>query len=158
MKKLKLYVETSVWSHLLAEDAPESRAATEAFFREIGQYEIYISQLVKIEIGNTRDARKREALSQLVQQYGPVEIELTDEAAALARRYLDEGVVARSAKDDALHVATATVEELDVIVSLNMRHIVSLKTRRGINAVNALAGYRPIEIATPQEVAIHGED
>ena len=30
MKKLQLYIETSVWSHLFHDDAPESQAATKS--------------------------------------------------------------------------------------------------------------------------------
>jgi hypothetical protein len=32
MKKLKLYIETSVWNFLIADDAPEKRAITEKLF------------------------------------------------------------------------------------------------------------------------------
>lgn len=34
----------------------------------------------------------------------------------------------------------------------NMEHMVKLKTRREVRAVNILEGYREIEICTPQEV------
>ncbi len=48
MRKPKVYIETSVWNHLFADDAPKERADTEALFNEIaaGGYEIYISELV----------------------------------------------------------------------------------------------------------------
>ena len=40
MKKLKLYIETSAWNFLFAEDDPQKRAVTEAFFLEVkeGRY------------------------------------------------------------------------------------------------------------------------
>ncbi|MFH1024104.1 MAG: PIN domain-containing protein [Planctomycetota bacterium] len=159
MRKLKIYIETSVWNHLLAEDAPEARAATEALFREIDQYEIYISDLVFGEIDETRDAKKRKMLRDTVERYQPHVLAADDdEVITLASRYIEEKVIPPSAEDDATHVAVAVVEGLDVIVSLNMDHVASLRARRGINGVNALTGYRVIEIATPREVANYGKD
>ena len=67
------------------------------------------------------------------------------------------GIVPASARVDAFHIAVASVEEVDIPVSLNMRHIVRVKTRRGINGVNQLEGYRDLEIATPEEVLGYGE-
>ena len=55
-------------------------------------------------------------------------------------------------KEDALHLAIASVNNLDVVVSWNFEHIVKLKTRQGVAAVNTLLGYKPIEIVSPQEV------
>ena len=54
-KKLSLYLETSVWNFVFADDAPEKRDATKILFKEIreGKFEIYISDLVAAEIGNT---------------------------------------------------------------------------------------------------------
>jgi hypothetical protein len=45
MKRLKLYLETSVWNFLFADDAPDKKAATEKLFSEIenGKYAIFIS-------------------------------------------------------------------------------------------------------------------
>lgn len=159
MKKLKLYIETSVWSHLVADDAPEARRTAEALFADVGAYEICVSDLVFQEIGRTRDETKRRMLRDLVERHQP-EILISDEeeVVALAKRYIAEGVILPSARDDAIHVATAVVEGVDVLVSLNMRHIVHVRTRRGINGINKMEGYREIEIATPEEVATHGEE
>jgi hypothetical protein len=35
---------------------------------------------------------------------------------------------------------------------LNMEHLVKLKTRREVNALNRLNGYPEVEIVTPEEV------
>ena len=55
-------------------------------------------------------------------------------------------------EDDALHIAVASVNNLDVIVNWNFTHIVKLKTRREVAVINTLMGYKPIEICSPQEV------
>ena len=55
-------------------------------------------------------------------------------------------------RDDALHIAIASVNDLEIVVSWNLEHMVKLKTRREIKAVNILEGYRELEICTPLEV------
>ena len=153
-----LYVETSVWSHLFAEDTPEARRDVEAFFAEgsAGRHEIAISSLVILELKRTKNEEKRNGLLDAVKRHQPRELTITDEATRLALRYVEQGVIPPSAMDDAVHVAVASVASLDVIVSLNMSHIVRVKTRQGIEAINLLENYRRIEIATPGEVLIYG--
>ena len=53
---------------------------------------------------------------------------------------------------DGLHIAVATINNLDMIVSLNFKHIVKSKTKIGTAAINALNGYRPINIYSPMEI------
>lgn len=65
--------------------------------------------------------------------------------------------MSKNAEDDARHVAAATVAGADVIVSWNFRHIVNRERIRRYNAVNALNGYREIEIYSPQEMGGEGE-
>jgi len=55
-------------------------------------------------------------------------------------------------RNDALHVALATVARADLIVSWNFKHIVHFDKIRGFNAVNLREGYIPIEIHSPLEV------
>ncbi|MEO0166885.1 MAG: hypothetical protein ABIL39_12185 [candidate division WOR-3 bacterium] len=64
MKRLKLYLETSVWNFLLADDTPEFRDVTKKFFDEITtkKYGIFISDIVITEINRTKDKSKRESL------------------------------------------------------------------------------------------------
>ena len=54
---------------------------------------------------------------------------------------------------DALHVAIATVYEMDVLASWNQRHLANIWRRDLFNSVNRVAGYRKmLEIANPLEV------
>ena len=53
---------------------------------------------------------------------------------------------------DALHVSYSVVADLDILVSWNFKHLVRLNRRRIINAFCISAGYKPIEICTPEEV------
>jgi len=70
----------------------------------------------------------------------------------LAREYIEKGIIPAKYEDDAFHIAVASVNDLDAIVSWNFTHIVKLKTKREVSGINALMGYKPIEICSPQEV------
>jgi len=54
MRKLRLYLDTSVWNFYYADDAPEKREITRQFFENLqsGQYEIFSSGVVIREIEN----------------------------------------------------------------------------------------------------------
>jgi len=56
-----------------------------------------------------------------------------------------------------LHIAIATVAEVDVLVSWNFRHIVRLDKIRLFNAVNLELGYKQLTIYSPREVATYGQ-
>jgi hypothetical protein len=53
---------------------------------------------------------------------------------------------------DASHVAAASVSALDMVVSLNFRHIVKERTIEMTGAINTLLGYKIVKINTPMEV------
>lgn len=81
---------------------------------------------------------------------------ISEEISNLAEKYLADGVVSPAFRNDALHVAAATVHGADVIVSWNFRHIVNLRRIEAFNAVNLREGYGSIEIRTPKEL-VYGE-
>jgi len=57
--------------------------------------------------------------------------------------------------NDMLHIALATIAEVDVLVSWNFRHIVRLDKILLFNAVNLEQGYKPLTIFSPREVVSH---
>ena len=79
-------------------------------------------------------------------------IEFTEEAGGLAETYLKEGVVSPKSRMDAQHIATATINRVDVLVSWNFKHIVNLERIHGYNSVNLKLGYPILKIRTPIEV------
>ena len=151
MKRLDIYVETSVWNFLHTKQSPEKRKITGDFFRESGDFNLYISDVVLEEVAAAPEKIKASLLS-AISKYGPYELADSEESLGLARKYIEAGVIPENQLNDARHVAVAVVEEMDIIVSWNMRHIVRYKTRIGVNAVSRLNGYKEIEILTPEEV------
>jgi hypothetical protein len=78
--------------------------------------------------------------------------ELTAEAIRLAQGYLSAGVLGDRFLNDALHIAVASIAEVDMVVSWNFKHVVHYEKIRQFNAVNLEEGYKPIEIHSPREV------
>lgn len=78
-------------------------------------------------------------------------VPLTTEVLQLAGRYVESGVVTRSRRADAWHVAAATVAGADVLASWN-RRIVNWERVRHHSEVNRLMGYGPIDACDPRAV------
>ncbi len=85
-------------------------------------------------------------------------VELTEEATILAQHYIDAGVIGAAKRVDAQHIAIATINRVEVLVSWNFRHIVNLQRIRGYNSVHLLHGYPLLEIRTPEEVLSYEEE
>jgi hypothetical protein len=62
-------------------------------------------------------------------------------------------VVGEQSRADAEHIAIASVRRVDILVSWNFKHIVSLSRIRAFNAVNLKLGYPALEIRSPREVS-----
>ena len=89
----------------------------------------------------------------------PAEIvNVSDEALALTKSYSMHGVLGSRFYNDMLHIALATVAEVDVLVSWNFKHIVRLDKIRLFNAVNLAQGYKSLSIYSPREVMSHDKE
>lgn len=80
------------------------------------------------------------------------EVHFSAEARELAEEYIASGVIGAAHLEDAQHIALATVNRVDALVSWNFKHIVNLDRVRGYNSVNFRSGHILLEIRTPQEV------
>ena len=152
-KRLTLYFDTSIFNFVFANDAPDKKTITLKLIEEIraGKYEIFISDIVLREILEAPDTKKVK-LVKLIQDLQPVELEFTAECYELAHEYIKKGVIPLRYEDDAFHIAVASVNNLDAIISWNFKHIVKLKTKKEVLGINALMGYKEIEIYSPLEV------
>jgi hypothetical protein len=83
----------------------------------------------------------------------PVEnLSITDEAMDLAGRYVRDGVIPARYRDDAVHVALAVLNNLDVVVTWNMKHLANVRRIEGINRTNLAMRFPLIRIHTSEEV------
>jgi len=159
MGKKKVYLETTMFNFFVEEIADDHHINTVKFFEEIaaGKYEAFTSMYVLREIERTEDEEKRKKMLDLSNKYDIAVLKETDEAAKLAEIYVEEGVIQRKFMTDCLHIAIATVHGIDMIVSMNHKHIVKDKTIIMTSYINVQKGYRAIKICSPTEVMEYGK-
>ena len=85
-------------------------------------------------------------------------IEITEEAIDLATEYITEKVVGQTSFADCLHIALATINRADFLVSWNFKHIVNIERIRGYNSINIKNGYKQLEIRSPREFEKYEDD
>ena len=158
-RTFKIYIETSVWSHYYHDDVPERRDATREFLDHINlsSYILYISPVVLREIGKSKPDKK-EQLQRLIMKVKPTVLPPDERIAQLADQYMEYNAIPVSKRDDALHVAHASVYEMDALISWNQKHLANLRRRSIVNAVNMQNGFmKPLEMLTVWEVMDYEE-
>lgn len=83
---------------------------------------------------------------------------MTAEVVELTDTCEERGILSSNYRDDGLHIAAATVYEVDALTSWNFKHIVHFEKIRRFNAVNQELGYKPIDIRSPREVTNYGPE
>jgi len=151
MKRMfKIYLDTSVISALFDERNPERMSSTSAFFRDIGNFELCISEVVVMEIARTPDLKLQNKMREISSKI-PI-ISLTDDVEWLEGEYIHYGAVPDDYQEDAYHIAIAVINQMDYLLSWNFKHIVRVKTRDIVRMVNTIHGFRHVEIVTPAEL------
>lgn len=79
-------------------------------------------------------------------------VAVSDGALSLAEQYVQEGALTEKFISDAQHIAVATIERVDSLVSWNFKHMVNFFRIRQYNAINLKNGYPLIDIRSPREV------
>ena len=152
--KQRIYIDTSVIGG--CEDEEFSRWSIQLFEElQRGLRIAVLSDLTRREIEKAPENVKKR-LSSLADE-NVENVFLTGESETLAQNYIDEGVVSTKHIVDAQHIAIASVERVDILVSWNFQQIVNLDRIRAFNAVNLKLGYPILEIRSPREV-IHEKE
>ncbi len=145
----RIYVDTSVFGGYF--DA-EFELWTKILFDRIieGRYRVIYSELINIELTNAPE-RVKNLLFKLPNDAVEV-VENSIEAADLADAYIQENVVGKTSLPDCNHIALATLNDADILVSWNFKHIVNVNRIRGYNSVNIKLGHKILEIRSPREI------
>ena len=149
---MRLHLETSTLGALADWEDPRRPALTRQLLRGIvgAVHEGVISNVVQEELERA-PAEVRRLLSEI--RATPLELVVEDEESrGLFVQYLELGIVPARYRNDLRHVAVATVAGVDALVSWNFRHLVNVRTRRAVHAVNLRLGYPLIEIVSPEEI------
>ena len=158
MRKLKVYLDTSVVSYLYQVDAPEKMQNTLDLWKLFKNkvYEVYISDIVIREISGCNEEKLKILLDYLDQiDYNIVETD--EDTVELAGKFIDFGILKQKSFDDCQHIAAAILAGCDIITSWNFKHIVNVKTVRGVKVITTLEGYKDLLIYPPS-VLIESED
>lgn len=153
-KRITLYVDTSVIGGYFDVEFAEE---TQKLFDNLAssRYDIMYSSVTEDELLNA-PKQVRELLETIPDNLKK-RVELTEEAVKLADTYIAENVVGKTSREDCFHIALATINKADVLVSWNFKHIVNILRIRGYNAVNLKLGYSQIDIRSPKDI-INYED
>lgn len=151
MKKESVYLDTSVPSAFYDKRSKERQEATVKFWKEtLPKYNTYISDITIEELNNTKDENLKLEFVKLIESFDILKV--NESVKELADIYIDNKIFPVKYMDDALHVAIASFNEINYLISWNFEHIVKVKTRKLVNFVNVINAYREIEIISPQEL------
>ena len=149
-KKIKIYLDTSVISALFDDRNPERQDLTKIFFEKLHQFDVYISDIVQTEINKIKSEELKQRIKSVIKNYKI--LFLNEEITQLADEYVKNNAIPANYKEDSLHIAYATLNDIDYLLSWNFRHIVNLKTKQIINIINLRLSYPELKIITPAEL------
>ena len=153
--KPRVYLETTVPSYLTAWPSKELvMAGHQQVTREWWElrrqdFDVFVSQFVidEASAGDPDAARRRlEVLSDL-----PL-LDPSDDVQPLADELMKGVPLPAKAVADSLHIAIATVNGMQYLLTWNCAHIANAELRVNIEAVCRKFGYQPPVICTPEEL------
>ena len=158
MRKPKIYLDTSVISHLLAEETPEKMNDTILLWEEIkqGKFDVVLSSITIQEMTKCSEP-KRSIMFEYLNGIDFTLLEITPDAEYLANEIIRQGILTHKSMDDCTHIACAVINNCDMIVSWNFKHIVNVKTINGVRAISLLNRYHTIDIYAPNMLLERGE-
>ena len=76
----------------------------------------------------------------------------SEEALAIAKKFVQQGLIPRKVFEDASHIAIAAVNGMDYLLTWNLKHIANAFVRNKVEALCRTEGYEPPIICTPEEL------
>ncbi|MCS6938161.1 MAG: hypothetical protein NZM94_02765 [Roseiflexus sp.] len=155
MKVPRVYIDTSVLGGCFdAEFAPWSNGLMRDIRR--GLFVPVLSEIVTVEVANA-PVNVQTLYAELVSGSAEV-LTVNRSALELAEAYQQRGILTPKFYNDGVHIALATVSDVDLLVSWNFKHVVHYDKIRKFNAVNLEWGYKPLQIFSPREVVSYDEE
>ncbi len=151
---IRIYVETSVISYLANRPSRDGlvaarQALTHDWWAGLDSATVWVSELVVAEVsrGDLQAAGNR---LRWIENLPRVEIE--PQAMDLAQRLMDEGLVPKTEAEDAMHIALASVNGFDYLVSWNFAHFVGADPKYRLFSALRDWGLNPVRLVTPEEL------
>ena len=146
---MRIYVDTSVFGGCFD---PEFKIWSNRLidYFIIGKHKAVISDISKFELKFApKDIQK--ILNDIPNENLEI-VSLTKEERKLSELYIKEKIVTKKSLADTQHIAIATIQQVDLLVSWNFKHIVNYDKIRLYNAVNLKYGYKFLEIRNPRDL------
>ena len=157
----RVYLETSVVSYLVARPSRDivvlgHQETTRAWWDcSVALHEVYVSELVHLEVGRGDPGAASQRLKAIAQF--PV-LAISEEARGLADLYVREIPLPVKASADALHLAIATLNRMDYVVTWNCEHIARGRVKRRLAEINRAKDLPIPTICTPEELFYEDSD
>jgi predicted nucleic acid-binding protein len=148
-----VYLESTVISYLAARPsrdlivAAHQRLTQDWWTSRRRTFELFVSSLVIQEIGMGDPGVAARRLDLVA---GIPLLEVDDEELELAKTLMREGAFPAGSDADALHVAIASANGLDYLLTWNMAHIANAELRPKIERACRRSGYEPPVLAPRQ--------
>ena len=151
----RIYIDTSVFGGYFDEEFTEH---TVPLFDRLknNEFTLLFSTVTQDELEGAPE-KVKELVKSLKPEYTDF-LDTNDEVVNLALEYISEKVVGRTSYADCLHIALATINHADFLVSWNFKHIVNVDRIRGYNSINIKNGYKQLEIRSPREFEKYEND
>ena len=154
MKK-HVYIETTVVSYRTAKPsrdimiAGHQEATRELWAKLSSKYETYVSALVFEEAGRGDPDQAQMRLAAIAKF--PM-LDIDDEARSLAEKIIAKRGIPAEYPEDALHIAVAAVNGIEVIITWNFAHLNNPFTRKKVRKIVEAEGYSCPEVCSPEEL------
>lgn len=122
-EKPTIYLETSVISAYFDfwQKNPKQKEITRRFWQKVlPKHKVYVSRLNVRELTDAKSSWQNYYLK-LIEGYEFLGV--TDKADELARKYVEAGIIPQSKLSDAAHLAIACLDDIDYLVTWNIRHL-----------------------------------
>lgn len=153
--KQRIYIDTSVFGGYFDTEFSEH---TIPLFDRIrnNEFTLLFSSGTQDELTNAPENVK-ELVKSLKTEWAEF-LDITNESVVLATNYINEKVVGTTNYADCLHIAIATINRADFLLSWNFKHIVNIHRISGYNSINIKNGYKELEIRSPREFKKYEND
>ena len=152
-----IYIETTIVSYLVAKPsrdlilAAQQKITQEWWREEQEHYRCVTSEEVlrEVSLGDPAMSRRRlEALAEIAV------LRVDDAVRSLAKELVQEQLLPPVAISDALHVAVASLHQVDYLLTWNCRHLANPHLQKSLRAFMAGRGLVLPEICTPIDLAV----
>jgi predicted nucleic acid-binding protein len=150
-----VYIETTILSYLVANPARDiviaghQQTTQQWWSTRRTAFDCFISQVVidEISAGDPMEVRKRLAVAGTMNA-----LAVTVDAERITESIMKSGILPPKAVRDAVHIAVATVHNVQYLLTWNCKHLANAQIAKRIAGLCTVAGYEMPAICTPEEL------